>query len=73
MKREKTFTCYLCKNDKPLKQKALPCAYTTNFGYYVCRDCCETCAKSEPFPCKQHDKRLRNEKRRANSQKEDKL
>lgn len=72
MKTAETFTCYLCKKDKPLKDRALPCAYTERFGHYVCRDCCEACARSEPFPCKQYTRRRRNEQRRAKSTKEDK-
>lgn len=60
----KTFVCYICKKSKPLEDQAIPCAYTSNFGQTVCRDCCEGCFKLEPFPCPEYKARKRKERRK---------
>lgn len=67
---KKTFVCFLCKQVKPTKELALPCAYTDSFGHRVCRACCEACYKSEPFPCRQYARRIKKERRRANKAKQ---
>lgn len=52
--------CAIC--GKPIKQ-VKPCFYHDRYGEIVCDECCEECYKQEPFPCKDHDKRVKKDRR----------
>ena len=37
-----------------------PCPYNRKKGC-TCDDCCERCYRSEPFPCREHERRFAEE------------
>ena len=42
-------------------ERVKPCDYYKRRGETVCDDCCERCYESEPFPCLDHDARVRED------------
>ncbi len=48
--------CAVCgKNVERVK----PCAYYRRWGQVTCDECCEECYRQEPFPCEDHDERVK--------------
>lgn len=41
--------------------EAKPCAYNERYGP-TCDECCQKCYETEPFPCYDHDRRLKEQK-----------
>lgn len=50
--------CAVC--GKEIK-RVRPCWVHSRRGEAACDDCCEECYKSEPFPCPDHDARVRED------------
>ena len=48
--------CAVC--GKPV-ERVKPCGYERWHGQVTCDDCCEECFRSEPFPCRDHDERMK--------------
>ena len=48
--------CAVC--GKPV-ERVEPCGYERWHGQVTCDECCEECFRSEPFPCRDHDERMK--------------
>lgn len=48
--------CAVC--GKPV-ERVKPCGYERWHGQVTCDECCEECFRSEPFPCRDHDERMK--------------
>ena len=42
-------------------ERVKPCEYYRRNGEATCDACCEECYRTEPFPCKDHDARVRED------------
>lgn len=42
-------------------ERVRPCWVRSRRGEAVCDDCCDACYESEPFPCPDHDTRVRED------------
>jgi hypothetical protein len=49
--------CAIC--GEIITSGASPCEYHARRGEAVCEECCEDCYNSEPFPCKEYDRRAK--------------
>lgn len=51
---------------RPMKlaERVHPCPYYTRRGEVTCDECCEECYRTEPFPCREHDARVRENRRK---------
>lgn len=56
--------CAVC--EKPV-ERVHPCPYYTRRGEVTCDECCEECYRTEPFPCREHDARVRENRRKNNA------
>lgn len=48
--------CAIC--GKPV-ERVKPCGYERWHGQVTCDECCEECYRTEPFPCRDHDERMK--------------
>lgn len=55
MKTQRNDRCYKCGK---LIVEEVKCPYD-RLGYRVCKDCCEKCYVSEPFPCEEYDEKYK--------------